>query len=113
MRTSVDLSDHDDSISKQSLATNQSKFDVKFLEVTDQLDKIFILTMFTFHIDNIIDPTAILTKQHNIKVLVGCAAFRPPEFYLKIEGQDLIKESGAKVVSIKRCMNGLTESFKD
>jgi len=45
--------------------------------------------------------------------MVGCAAFKPAEFYLKIDGKDISGENGLRAVSIKKCLTGLTESFKD
>jgi len=32
--------------------------------------------MFTFHTDKLLDSETILKKQHQIHVMVGCAAFR-------------------------------------
>jgi len=83
-RPSIDLtsnpqkenSDTESKQSKHSFATNASKFKLDYVEVTDQLDKIFILTLYTFHKDYIINTETILKKQHQVKVLVGSSAFK-------------------------------------
>jgi len=104
-RTSVDMTNLSDSGSKNSHYTSQSKLETKFTEVTDKLEKIFILTLFTFHGERV-SAADVLEKQATIKVLVGCSAFRQPEFYLA-DGET------PAPVSVKRCMIGLTEWFKD
>lgn len=48
----------------------------------------------------------ILEKQQDIQILVGCKAFKQPEFFMKIESE-------TKEVSLKKCMAGLTEAYKD
>ena len=84
-KVSVDMS-NSDSKSEHSLNTQQSKFEkMKLNEITDQLDKIFILSLVTFHTDGILTPEKIKANQQNIKVMVGCAAYKPAEFYLRIE----------------------------
>jgi tRNA-dihydrouridine synthase len=85
---------------------------MEFIEVTDQLDKIFILTLLTFHKDKVLDTETILKKQHQVKVMVGQSTFKQPEFFLKIDETDLLADSSTKEMSLKKCMNGLTESFK-
>ena len=44
--------------------------------------------------------------------MVGCAAFKPAEFYLKIEQSDT-RPSSLQAISIQKCLRGLTEKFKD
>lgn len=39
--------------------------------------------------------------------MVGQSSFKPADFFLKVD------ESAAKPVSIKKCIMGLTEAFKD
>ena len=67
-----------------------------------------MLTLFTYNYGETILPIqAILDQQQDIQILVGCKAFKQhPEFYIKI-GQD------TKEVSLKKCMAGLTEAYKD
>jgi hypothetical protein len=62
----------------------------------------------TFHVDKIIDHKLILEKQSTIKILIGSAAFKSAEFYLKFDDSCL-----PTVVSIKKCMIGLTDDYKN
>jgi hypothetical protein len=77
----------------------------QFFEVNDQHEKIFLLTLFTFHMDNLLPCEEILENISNVQVLVGQASFKATEFYLKIGDTQ-------KVFSIKKCLGGLTEAFK-
>lgn len=40
---------------KSEHSSSYNKFEIKYTEITDQLDKIFVLTLYTFHIDKLID----------------------------------------------------------
>lgn len=107
IKNSNDLS-HSDTESKYSYSTGHFKSDPsKFTEITGQQDKIFLLTLFSFHIDNVLPPSQILEQQQQIQILVGQSNFKPADFFLKIE------DAAAKPVSIKKCLMGLTEAYKN
>jgi hypothetical protein len=87
---SVDLSYHSDSGSKHSYYTNQSKLvDVKYSEIQDQIDKIFLFTLFTFNMEDIIDTKTILDNQKNLRLYVGNNVYKGIDFYFTYqpEGQ--------------------------
>jgi len=104
-KNSNDMS-YSDSESKYSHSITQVKPEAKLSEVTEQHDKVFLLSLFSFHIDGILTPDAILQDQ--IQILVGQSKFKPAEFLLKF-GED----NATKAVSIKKCIMGLTDKFKD
>jgi len=60
-RTSADMSD--EGKSEVSHNTSASKFDIKYSEVTDQLDKIFITTLITFHTDEVLTVETVREKE--------------------------------------------------
>ena len=86
----------------------QSKFDVKFTEITDKIDIIFVLTIMTYHCDNLLLPKTIVEQEQDLKVMLGCAPFKTAEFYLKFASSN----SAPVLFSVKKCMMGITESYK-
>ena len=93
-----------------------SKYDIKFTEITEKFDKIFVLTMMTYHCDNLLLPKTILEQLENpkhhfeqdLKVMLGCAAFKSAEFYLKFSAN-----TPPVLFSVKKCMIGITDSYKN
>lgn len=86
MKNSGDLSDCE---SKQSSHTKDSKGErMKYAEIYDQQEKIFLLTLLTFHSDNILTAETVLEKQQAIKILVGQSNFKPAEFFFAIEEEN-------------------------
>ena len=80
----MDISNFSDSGSKHSGYTNHSKNEQKIVEITDQVEKIFILALMTFHLNNKIDTQTIKENQHRIKLFVGYTSFKTPDFFLSI-----------------------------
>ena len=79
------------------------------VELQDQRDRVFILSLFTFHADGLVSPEAILKHQNDIRVYIGIP-YKQPEFYIKMSGQE---ESQKQPISIKKCMIGLIDHAKD
>ncbi len=80
---SMDLSNHSDTASKHSHLTTQSKLETRMVEVQDQSDRVFILSLFTFHTDNLVTPEMILKNSKDIRIYIAIS-FKNPEFYLKL-----------------------------
>ena len=62
-KNSNDMSHNSDSESKHSHGTSGTKSEAKYTEINDQHDKIFLLALFSFHIDKIITVDEIEKKQ--------------------------------------------------
>lgn len=80
--------------------------------MADQIEKIFVLTLLTFHTDSLIQSRTILEQQQNIQVLVGCSHYKQPEFYINVVTAEKTLD-GAKLALTKKCMTGLTEKYKE
>lgn len=69
IKNSVDMSDCE---SKHSSHTKDSKDKkLKFAEIIDEQEKIFLLTLLTFDNDNFLSTETILKRQQSIQILVG------------------------------------------
>lgn len=79
------------------------------VELIDQRDRVFILSLFTFHSEGIVTPEIILKHQDDIRVYIGIP-YKQPEFYIKMTSQE---ESQKQPISIKKCMIGLIDHAKD
>jgi hypothetical protein len=56
----------------------------KFVELTDRMDKIFMLTLITFHQSDKLSASKILENQKSIKLYVGYSQFsKQPDLFLK------------------------------
>jgi hypothetical protein len=55
------------------------------VEITDKAEKIFILSLMTFHLNNKLDPTTIQQNIPNLKLYVGYTCFKRPDFFYQIE----------------------------
>lgn len=56
---------HSDTESKYSHSTGHFKSDTsKFSQITGQHDQIFLLTLFSFHIDNLLSVNQIIEQQN-------------------------------------------------
>jgi len=109
------LSSHEklsDSGSKHSHYTNSKLQEQKFVEVTDRNEKIFIFTLMTFHMGNKLSAQTILQNQKSLKLFVGFTQNKWPDFFLKSK-QDDTKFKIEDAISIKKCMSGLVERYKD
>ena len=59
------------------------------VELLDQRDRVFVLSLFTFHSDGLVPHETILQHQNDIRVYIGIPyGFKHPEFYIKVSGQD-------------------------
>ena len=82
---SIDISNHSDTASKQSHQTTLSNS--RMVELIDQRDRVFILSLFTFHSEGIVTPEIILKHQNDIRVYIGIP-YKQPEFYIKMTSQE-------------------------
>jgi hypothetical protein len=86
--------------------------DTKCIEITDRLERIFLLTLISFHQNDKISPSKFLENK-GIKLYVGYTQYsKQPDIFLKTtpKGDGQLKQEEA--VSIKKCMTGLVEFFK-
>jgi len=122
---SIDISNVSDSGSKHSHYTNcskKSRNDPKTVEITERAEKIFILTLMTFHLNNKPDAAIIRENQAKLKLYVGYTSFKTPDFLFSLEDaaanenqiiQSTVKFTEADAVSIKKCVIGLIHTFKE
>lgn len=102
-----------DTGSKHSHYTNSKLTEGKVVEVTDKNEKIFILTLMTLHMGNKLSIKNILENQKSIKLFVGFTQNKWPDFFLKQKHDAESKFKIEDAISIKKCMNGLVQHYKD
>jgi hypothetical protein len=102
-----------DSGSKHSHYTNSKLQEGKTVEITDKNDKIFIFTLMTYHRGKKLAAKNILENQRSIKLYVGFTQNKWPDFFLKQKQDGDYKFKIEDAISIKKCMSGLVEQYKD